>query len=352
MAFLDNSGDIILDAVLTDAGRKRLARGEFSITKFAFSDEEINYTIFNSSHSSGSAFYDIDIMQTPILEAFTNNSSLMKTKLVSLNRQNILFMPIFKLNTISALPGFDASQVTGKPYHGIIVDQNTASVAGDGVVPLQASQLGPGFLLGFEQINAAVRRGARAIVIDQGIDGAGATNLEISQTMDSDLKETAYLVKLDNRLLTLDGYARGTGGASTGRYVSFDSSFVDDDNIATYYVPATSEIVQGDRDGVRSALSDPTNNSEFRKATDEEVFFSSASVNGPVGPRIYLHPIATSLVQNSDALFTEIGSTETLAFGGSSTHVSAQHKIIDTVMNVVGITTGYSIDIPLRLYKR
>ena len=26
MAFLDNSGDIILDAVLTDAGRKRLAR--------------------------------------------------------------------------------------------------------------------------------------------------------------------------------------------------------------------------------------------------------------------------------------------------------------------------------------
>ena len=49
MAFLDNSGDIILDAVLTDAGRKRLARGEFSITKFAFSDEEINYTIFNLS---------------------------------------------------------------------------------------------------------------------------------------------------------------------------------------------------------------------------------------------------------------------------------------------------------------
>ena len=41
MAFLDNSGDIILDAVLTDAGRARMARGEFRIVKFAFSDEEV-----------------------------------------------------------------------------------------------------------------------------------------------------------------------------------------------------------------------------------------------------------------------------------------------------------------------
>ncbi len=34
MAFLDNSGDIILDAVLTDVGRQKMAQGTFSITKF------------------------------------------------------------------------------------------------------------------------------------------------------------------------------------------------------------------------------------------------------------------------------------------------------------------------------
>ena len=36
MAFLDNSGDIILDAVLTDTGRLRLAQGDgsFKISKF------------------------------------------------------------------------------------------------------------------------------------------------------------------------------------------------------------------------------------------------------------------------------------------------------------------------------
>ena len=43
MAFLDNSGDIILDAVLTDTGRLRLAQGDgsFKIAKFAIADDEI-----------------------------------------------------------------------------------------------------------------------------------------------------------------------------------------------------------------------------------------------------------------------------------------------------------------------
>ena len=34
MAFQNNSGDIILDVVLTDEGRRRLAEGDFQITKF------------------------------------------------------------------------------------------------------------------------------------------------------------------------------------------------------------------------------------------------------------------------------------------------------------------------------
>ena len=43
MGFLDNSGDIILDAVLTDTGRMRLAKGDgsFKIVKFALGDDEI-----------------------------------------------------------------------------------------------------------------------------------------------------------------------------------------------------------------------------------------------------------------------------------------------------------------------
>ena len=77
MGFQDNSGDIILDVVLTDEGRKRLARGDgsFEIVKFACGDDEINYELFDLN--TGSAYQDLSILQTPVLEAFTNNASSM-----------------------------------------------------------------------------------------------------------------------------------------------------------------------------------------------------------------------------------------------------------------------------------
>ena len=83
MGFLDNSGDIILDAVLTDHGRKVLSRGDgsFQIVKFAVGDEEIDYALYDSTNTNGSAYYDIEILQTPILEAFTDNAISMKSKL-------------------------------------------------------------------------------------------------------------------------------------------------------------------------------------------------------------------------------------------------------------------------------
>ena len=86
MAFLDNSGDIILDAVLTDTGRLRLAQGDgsFKITKFALGDDEINYNNYDKDHASGSAYYDLQILQTPVLEAFTNNTANLNSKLMSI----------------------------------------------------------------------------------------------------------------------------------------------------------------------------------------------------------------------------------------------------------------------------
>ena len=64
MAFLDNSGDIILDAVLTDTGRKKMANGNFKITNYGLGDDEINYSQYNKNHPSGSAYSDLEILQT------------------------------------------------------------------------------------------------------------------------------------------------------------------------------------------------------------------------------------------------------------------------------------------------
>ncbi len=103
MGFLDNSGDILLDAVLTDTGRMRLAKGDgsFKIAKFCLADDEINYGLYDKTHASGSAYYDLEILQTPVMEAFTNNASSLKSKLMSLPRNDHLYLPILKLNDAS-----------------------------------------------------------------------------------------------------------------------------------------------------------------------------------------------------------------------------------------------------------
>ena len=85
MAFLDNSGDIILDAVLTDLGRKRLSEGNFRITQFALGDDEIDYSLYNKDHPSGSAYYDLEILQTPVFEAFTRTNANINYGLMSYN---------------------------------------------------------------------------------------------------------------------------------------------------------------------------------------------------------------------------------------------------------------------------
>ena len=103
MGFLNNAGDIILDAVLTDIGRKKLSEGNgsFQITKFALGDEEIDYSLYEKGNSSGSAYYDLKILSTPILEAFTNSSAGLKTKLITLVDNNLLYLPTLKLNQSS-----------------------------------------------------------------------------------------------------------------------------------------------------------------------------------------------------------------------------------------------------------
>ena len=87
MGYLNNSV-ITIDAILTTKGRELLAAndGSFIITQLALADDEIDYTLYNPSHPSGSAFYGEAIDGMPLLEAFPEESQIMKYKLVTLPR--------------------------------------------------------------------------------------------------------------------------------------------------------------------------------------------------------------------------------------------------------------------------
>jgi hypothetical protein len=60
--------------------------GSFQITQFALADDEIDYTLYNPTHPSGSAYYGEAIDNMPLLEAFPDESQIMKYKLATLPR--------------------------------------------------------------------------------------------------------------------------------------------------------------------------------------------------------------------------------------------------------------------------
>ena len=87
MGYLDNTS-ITVDAILTKKGRELLARndGSFKITQFAFGDDEIDYTLFNENHPNGTQFAAEAIENMPLIEAFPDESNMMKSQLITLNR--------------------------------------------------------------------------------------------------------------------------------------------------------------------------------------------------------------------------------------------------------------------------
>jgi hypothetical protein len=87
MGYLNNSV-VTVDAILTNTGRQLLAQnnGAFRITQFALADDEIDYTLYNPTHPSGSAYYGEAINNMPLLEAFPESTQVVKYKLVTLPR--------------------------------------------------------------------------------------------------------------------------------------------------------------------------------------------------------------------------------------------------------------------------
>ena len=87
MGYLSNTV-VTVDAILTKKGRELLAKGDgtFKITQFALADDEIDYTLYNPNHASGSAYYGEAIEAMPLLEAFPDENQIMKYKLTTLPR--------------------------------------------------------------------------------------------------------------------------------------------------------------------------------------------------------------------------------------------------------------------------
>lgn len=309
MGFLDNSGDIILDAVLTDTGRMRLAKGDgsFKIVKYAFGDDEINYNLYDKNHASGSAYYDIEILQTPVLEAFTNNTSTMKSKLLSIPRTNLLYLPILKLQTLDSETKKD--QWSSTDTYLVAVDETTERRA-DTTTTTQKLIEKEGVLAGTSAANSYIE-------VHQGLN---TTDISTGFTLDPDLTENQYILEIDNRL----GHI-----TQAKNMTSTPVSFIDDDNIASYYISGAPYVA---------------NNPPNKDAPGGSLTAGQwQTLNGPRGTILKFGIKASLDLNSSTALFDKLGS--------STTTNGITYKFIDTTVRVTGATTGYRLDIPIRFIK-
>jgi hypothetical protein len=316
MGFQDNSGDIIFDVVLTDEGRRRLAEGDFQVTKFKCADDEINYELFNKALPNASQ--DLQILQAPVFEAFTNNTSNMSSLLVSYDSQDLLYLPIIKLNTTQPLGLKTAMHASGTFMVAVNTDTAgadalaSAYIDGKSVAIDSDGKLIDGFLFGSDV-------GGGMILIDSGLDtDVFPPSTTISQLPDG-MTETGYIIEMDNRLGQLINENREP----------VQPEIIDDDNMAIYTLDSASD-------------------STFVVDNHDRTGQTNQVIQGYRFKSLRIKIQSSINLRQSNYYFNKFGGTSQLArkAGGTS---DVRH--IDTLIKITGIDTGYSLEIPIRYVK-
>jgi hypothetical protein len=190
MAYL-SSNTVTVDAILTKKGRELLAKGTgFNITQFAVADDEVDYTLWNTSHPLGTAYYGASIENMPLIEASPDETQVMRYKLVTLPR-GTKEIPIISL-------GFDSIVITagqsnalpirpatsqglngpGFGYTAVLHDADAAILIGTGL-PDTSSPTAPSFIGDAGSANAVVTRGVEFTLTPKDVAAQITTSLTI-----------------------------------------------------------------------------------------------------------------------------------------------------------------------------
>jgi hypothetical protein len=307
--FLKNGGDILLDAVLTDYGRQLLARGDgsFNIVKFALGDDEIDYSLYGSV-SKASTEIDKEILNTPVLEAFTNNAASMKSKLITVKKDNLLFLPILKVNNVLNKSG--SFGTTSTVYSGYVVPVESSESTNSSFAALTGSA-----------VNASIDgviSGQFGISVDQGLDSNNLSNT-YSLKNDPMLYETEYNISIDSRF--------GVITSNTSDMESQSPIAIDDDMMATY------RFTDGNTSFVKQIAADTEKNKV---------------ILGHQGTRLNFNIKPASNLMFSNYLFEEYGQVLKL----NNYQSSVNFRTIRTSVEITGVTTGYTIEIPVMFAKK
>jgi len=206
MGYLNNQV-ITVDAILTKKGRETLAKndGSFRITQFALADDEIDYTLYNPTHPSGSAFYGEAIDSMPLLEAFPDESQIMKYKLATLPRGTAK-LPVLDL-------GFSA--ITLKQGASLAITPQTLSYLGNAQT-FETS--------GYSATVSDVRLFNTFTGVGINTDAANASNINATTTIGTNVSKTVIGTQINLRATTVNTlFGANTQISTTITVVGLDS---------------------------------------------------------------------------------------------------------------------------------
>jgi hypothetical protein len=206
MGYLNNSV-VTVDAILTTKGRELLAKndGSFRITQFAFADDEIDYTLYNPTHPSGSAFYGEAIQNMPLLEAFPQETQIMKYKLATLPRGTAK-LPVLNL-------GYSA--ITLKQGASLAITPQTLNYLGNA----QAYETS-----GYSATISDIRLMSTFNGIGIDTPGAQNTNQTITTTLGTNVSQTVIGSQINLRATTVNTlFGSNTQLSTTITFVGLDS---------------------------------------------------------------------------------------------------------------------------------
>lgn len=190
MGYLNNN-TVTVDAILTKKGRELLAKGSgFNITQFAVADDEVDYTLWATSHPLGSNFYGSIIENMPLVEASADETQGMRYKLVTLPR-GTKEIPVIALgftnitltagqtNAIPIRPttsqGFNGA---GFGYTAVLYNANAAVLVGTGLAD-NFDATTPGFIGDAQSANAIVARGMEFTLTPKNVPSQITTSITI-----------------------------------------------------------------------------------------------------------------------------------------------------------------------------
>tara|TARA_R110002167_G_scaffold5541_4_gene25841 strand:+ start:209 stop:1216 length:1008 start_codon:yes stop_codon:yes gene_type:complete len=333
MAFLDNSGDIILDAVLTDLGRKRLSEGNFRITQFALGDDEIDYSLYNKAHPSGSAYYDLEILQTPVFEAFTRTNANINYGLMSYNgNTKLLYLPIMLLNEKVSVSD-NITSTSGVSYLAVNDSTNTNVTTAVGTAVGRAGS------------------GTRKFIFETGLQTAGDPDRTIANrtsyivnnglldrdftlSCDSRFIGSVYPIDINSEFKYDDGSTSDEGIriSLVGTALTAGSSNFELDNYSSYNIGAIDNMVGK----VTDSGKDDLNYSQFTGPRARVTAFTFAVVSG-------MESTGTA----SPANYSLYGKTAQNLFADGNTY-----DYIDTIVYIRGNTTGVTAQLPVRIIRQ